>query len=82
MNPFNLSFVRLKTFMNQLQFPTDKRLSQLAERNAEFFKNVYDFYNLALNCSSPVMLLAYSPYVNFLNFFVMKIYLPLKIGNF
>lgn len=66
--PFQFIICTPKNFHEPVQFPTDKRLSQLAERNAEFFKNVYDFYNLALNCSSPVMLLAYSPYVNFLNF--------------
>ncbi len=66
--PFQFIICTPKNIHDPVQFPADKKLAYLVERNTDYFKNVYDFYNLALNCSSPVMLLAYSPHVILLNF--------------
>ncbi|MGY3803139.1 hypothetical protein ACWNT8_03625 [Pigmentibacter ruber] len=65
--PFQFILSCPRNIHEPIFFDDNKKLLGLIEKNFDFFRNTSDFYNLALNCSSPIMILSHSPHINFLN---------------
>lgn len=81
--PFQFIICTPKNTQEIILFPESKKLSYIAEKSFDFFRNVNDFYDLALNSENPVMLLAHSPHLNLLNAAAREeIFTIKKIGLF
>ncbi|WGL61437.1 hypothetical protein QEJ31_07525 [Pigmentibacter sp. JX0631] len=65
--PFQFILSCPRNIHEPIFFEDNKKLTGLIEKNSDFFRNTADFFNLTLNCSSPIMILMHSPHISFLN---------------